>query len=267
MQIELNSGIFPKRWSPAEKLEAAARVGAAGLELNLDADRLWTRRLDGTARRQLVQQARDAGVAWTSLCLNAHWIFNLASPDARIRDIGTSLILEAIALAEDLGAGVILVPGCDQEESPENSWELFRDGVMQGVAKAEQAGVTLALEAVGKPFLFNTAQLLQMVEACGGSRALATYLDVGNSTRGGMDPAAEIQAARDRAAIVHVKDWDPAGQGSSLLGTGGVDFPPSIAALREIGYTGFVVAELGPDPADGDAVARHAVQYLQTVLA
>ncbi len=85
MQIGLNSGIFPKRWSPAEKLEAAARVGAAGLELNIDADQLWTRRLDDTARRQLAQQARDAGVAWTSLCLNAHWIFNLASPDARIR--------------------------------------------------------------------------------------------------------------------------------------------------------------------------------------
>jgi L-ribulose-5-phosphate 3-epimerase UlaE len=127
MNIGLNSGIFPKVWSPAEKLEAAARVGATGLELNIDADQLWTRRLDSATRRQLAQRARDAGLRWTSLCMNAHWIFNLTSPDARIRDIGVSLLLEAIDLAGDLGAGVILVPGCDQEESPTNARELWRE--------------------------------------------------------------------------------------------------------------------------------------------
>lgn len=266
MKIGLNSGIFPKSWSPAEKLEATVRVGATGLELNIDADQLWTRRLDGATRSRLVQQARAAGVAWTSVCLNAHWIFNLTSPDVRIRDLGSSLLLEAIDLAHDLGAGVVLVPGCDQPESPENAWELFRDGVMQGVARAEQAGVTLALEGVGKPFLFNTEKLMQMVEACGGSRALGIYLDAGNSTRGGMDPGAEIRAACGRAAMVHVKDWDPAGAGPLLLGAGGVDFPTSIAALREIDYSGFVLVELPPDPADSDAVARHSVDYLQNIL-
>jgi len=266
MQIALNSGIFPGNWSPIEKLEATARVGAAGLELNIDAGQLWTRCLDSAARRQLAQQARDTGVAWTSLCLNAHWVFNLTSPDVRIRDVGISLLMEAVDLAYNLGAKVILVPGCDQEESPENKWELFRDGVMHGIAKAEQAGVTLALEAVGKPFLFNTAKLLQMIGACGGSKALGVYLDIGNSTHGGMDPAAEIRAARGRAAMVHVKDWDPAGVKPRLLGAGAVNFPTSIAALREIGYDGYLVVELSPDPADPDAIARHSVQFLQEVL-
>ena len=154
MKFALNSGIFPGAWSPAQKLEATARVGAGGLELNVDANALWTQRLDGAARQALVRQAQDAGIAWTSLCMNAHWVFNLASPDVRIRDVGASLLIDAIHLAQDLGASAILVPGCDQPQSPENRWELFRDGVMRGLARAEQAGVTLALEAVGKPFLF-----------------------------------------------------------------------------------------------------------------
>ena len=265
MKFALNSGIFPGNWSPAQKLEATARVGAGGLELNVDANALWTQRLDGAARQALVRQAQDAGIVWTSLCMNAHWVFNLASPDVRIRDVGASLLIDAIHLAQDLGASAILVPGCDQPQSPENRWELFRDGVMRGLARAEQAGVTLALEAVGKPFLFNSQKLLQMIEDCGGSRALGIYLDVGNATSGGMDPAAEIRAAGDRATLVHVKDWNPAERTERKLGAGAVDMISSLAALREIGYDGYLVVELPPDPADPEAIARHSVQFLEEV--
>jgi sugar phosphate isomerase/epimerase len=262
MKFALNSGILPGGWSPAEKLEATARVGADGLELNVDANALWTQRLDRAARHALHQQAQDLGIVWTSLCMNAHWVFNLASPDVRIRDVGVSLLIDAIDLAQDLGASAILVPGCDQAESPENRWELFRDGVLHAIARAERAGVTLALEAVGKPFLFDTQKLQQMIEDCGGSKALGIYLDVGNATHGGMDPAEEIRAAGDRATLVHVKDWNPAVPSERRLGAGAVDMASSFAALAEIGYDGYLIVELSPDPADPDAVARHSVQYL-----
>jgi L-ribulose-5-phosphate 3-epimerase len=263
MQIGLNFGIFPATWTPAQRIEATARVGATALEVNIDANALWTQRLDSAARKALRQQADDAGVAIPSLCLNAHWVFNLASPDRRIRDIGISLINDAIDLAGELGATAVLIPGCDQEESPTNKWELFRDGVMQGVARAEQAGVTLALEAVNKPFLLDTAKLLAMIEACGGSRALGIYLDVGNSTSSGMDPAAEVRAANGRATLCHVKDWNPSNPTERRLGAGAVDFESSFAALRDIGYTGPLIIELPPDPADPEVVARHSVQFLQ----
>ncbi len=266
MKIALNSGIFPGNWQPSQKLEATARVGAAGMELNIDTNQLWTQRLDKAARRALRQQAQDAGVAITSLCLNAHWVFNLASPDVRIRDIGVSLIMDAIEMAQDLDAKAILVPGCDQEESPENKWDLFRNGVMHGIAYAQKAGVKLAIEAVGKPFLFNTDKLLRMVEDCGGSEALGVYLDVGNSTHGGMDPAAEVRAARGRAVLVHVKDWNPSNPSQRRLGAGGVNFTSSFAALHEIGYDGYIIVELSPDPEDPDAVARHSVEYLKGAL-
>jgi L-ribulose-5-phosphate 3-epimerase len=266
MDIALNSGIFPANWHPTQKVEATARVGAVGLELNVDTNQLWTQRLDSAQRRSLYRQAQDAGVAITSVCLNAHWIFNLASPDVRIRDLGVSILIDGINLAVDLGASAILVPGCDQDESPDNKWELFRDGVMHGIGRAQQAGISLALEAVGKPFLFNTAKLLEMIEACGGSDCLGIYLDVGNSTHGGMDPAAEVRAAGDRATLVHVKDWNPAKPSERLLGAGGVNFATSFAAMQDINYEGYLIVELPPDPADPDAVARHSVQFLQEAL-
>jgi hexulose-6-phosphate isomerase len=263
MKFALNSAIFPGRLSLAEKLEAVARVGGDGLELNINAGQLWTQRMDGDARRALRQQARNVSVEIVSLCLNAHWVFNLTSPDVRIRDIGVSILIDCIDLASDLGARAVLVPGCDQEESPEDKWELFRDGVMRGIARAEAAGIVLALEAVGKPFLFDTQKLLEMIEACGGSNALGIYLDVGNATGGGMEPAAEIRAAGERATLVHVKDWDPFGPGVRRLGAGAVDFARCFAALREIGYDDTLVVELMADPSDQDATARQAVQFLR----
>ena len=262
MKIGLNSGIFPASWSPAQKVEATARVGAVGLELNIDANQLWTQRLDVAARRALRQQAVDAGVAITSLCMNAHWVFNLASPDVRIRDLGVSLMLDAIDMAQELGAAALLIPGCDQDQSPANKWELFRDGVLQGIGRAQQAGVQLALEAVNKPFLLDTAKLLQMIDACGGAPILGIYLDVGNSTSSGLDPAAEVRAAQGRAVLTHVKDWNPTNSNQRQLGAGAVDFDVSFAALNDIRYDNYIIVELAPDPNDPDAVARHAVQFL-----
>lgn len=262
MQFGLNSGIFPATWNPVQKVEATARVGAIALEINIDANQLWTQRLDSDARRALRKQAQDAGVAIPSLCINAHWVFNFASPDVRIRDLGVSLTMEAINMAADLGATAVLIPCCDQDESPANKWELFRDGVMHSITHAQQAGIKLALEAVGKPFLFNTAKLLEMICACGGSDALGIYLDVGNSTSGGMDPAAEIRAAKGRAVLAHVKDWNPSNPTERRLGAGAVNFSTSLSALHEIGYTNHLLVELPPDPADPDAVARRSIEFL-----
>jgi hexulose-6-phosphate isomerase len=267
MKVGLNSGIFPPTWSLTEKLETAAHVGAEGLELNIDVNALWTERLDLPARHDLRQQAEDLGVAWTSLCLNAHWLFNLASPNAHTRDVGIGILVDAIDLAQHLDASVILVPGCDLPQSPENKWELFRDGLLHALVRAERASITLALEAVGKPFLFNTQLLLHMIEDCGGSSALGIYLDIGNATSGGMDPVAEIRLAHSRAVMVHVKDWSPAKRETRhrvpRLGAGAVDMTASLTALRQIGYDGYLIVELPPDPTDPEAVARHSVRFLQ----
>ncbi|MFH1183557.1 MAG: sugar phosphate isomerase/epimerase family protein, partial [Chloroflexota bacterium] len=248
------------------KLEGTARSGASGLELAIDAGQHWTRRLSKGARTQLRRQASDLGLAFSSLCINAHWVFNMTSPDVRIRDLGISLLVESVELAHDLDAGVILVPGCDQEESPASRWALFRSALMQAITPAEQAGVVLGLEAVGRPFLSNSRKLRRMIEACGGSQALGIYLDVGNATAGLMDPAAEIRTAGNRAAMVHVKDWDPADRGKAFLGAGAVDWARCLPALKEVSFDGYLTVELAADRSDPEKVARESVRFLQSML-
>ena len=92
------------------------------------------------------------------------------------------------------------------------------------------------------------------------------YLDVGNSTSGGMDAASEVRGAKGRAALCHVKDWNPQDRTDRRLGAGGVDFDRCFAALDEIGYDSYIIVELPPDAGEPDAVARHSIEFLKGAL-
>src|ERR671916_47395 len=116
MQLAVNSGIFGRPLGWEERITAAADLGYGGIELNVDANALLPRMWDRDRRAALRALAAERGVILTSLCMNCHWAFNLASPDARVREVGVDLLLEAIGLAADLGAPSILVPACDTQE-------------------------------------------------------------------------------------------------------------------------------------------------------
>jgi sugar phosphate isomerase/epimerase len=261
IQAGANSGVFGRPLNFDDRLVAAAELGYAGIELNIDANLLLPRMWDRERRRALRALADQRGVAIASLCMNCHWAFNLASPDARVREIGVDLLHEAIGLATDLGAPVILVPACDtQEVTTESPYRLFRHHLSRCLAEAERAGVRLAVEAVGKPFLFNSRQIRGLIDELASS-CLGIYLDVGNSASGGLSPVEEIRAAGDLAVACHVKDT-----GGRFFGRGTVDFPASLAALRAIGYDGLLTVELPPDPEDPLATARASKTWLDTLL-
>ncbi|MDQ3856317.1 MAG: TIM barrel protein [Chloroflexota bacterium] len=261
MQLGVNSGIFGRPLDWEARISAAGELGYAGIELNVDATALLPRIWDQSRRAALRALAAEHGVAVTSLCMNCHWAFNLASPDPRVREVGRDLLLEAIGLAADLGAPTILVPACDTDElTTESSYRQFRQGLASCLAEAERSDVRLAVEAVGKPFLFSSKQIRQLLDELQ-SPALGIYLDVGNATSGGMSAPDEIRTAGDLALLCHVKD-----SGGRFFGEGTVDFSACMQALKDIGYDGFLNVELPPDREDPLSVARASKQWLDDLL-
>ena len=261
MQLGVNSGIFGRPLGWEERITAANNLGYDGIELNVDANALLPRMWDRDRRAALRALAAERGVTLTSLCMNCHWAFNLASPDARVRELGVDLLLEAIGLAAELGAPTILVPACDtQEVTTEDPYRLFRRNLARCLDEAERAGVRLAVEAVGKPFLFTSQQIRTLIEELA-SPCLGIYLDVGNATAGGLSAPDQIVAAAGLALLCHVKDT-----GGRFFGRGTVDFPACLSALRSIGYDDFLIVELPPDPDDPLATARASKAWLDGVL-
>ena len=83
------------------------------------------------------------------------------------------------------------------------------------------------------------------------SKAVLTYYDVGNSTKGGFDVVEEIRwLGKDRICEVHLKD------NPHYLGEGKIDFPGVVAALADIGFAEW--AELETDCPSNDVLADMA---------
>jgi hydroxypyruvate isomerase len=98
-------------------------------------------------------------------------------------------------------------------------------------------------------FLANTPEdLLGLLDAVGHPNLFA-QLDLYHMARQGLDVPSCIRALAGR--IGHVQFADCPGRGAP--GSGELDFPAALRALREAGYDGWLAAEYRPDAAGTEA--------------
>jgi sugar phosphate isomerase/epimerase len=174
---------------------------------------------------------------------------------------GEAWLLQTIEAAADLGAAGILVPFFGKANLLQGR-ELKRDAVeplvarMKKVApKAKEAGVVLGLE--------NTCSGKQNLEilAAIASDAVACYYDIGNSTYGGYDVPAELRAlGKHLCPCIHFKD------GRHYLGEGRVKMEPVGAALKAVGFTGWVVLETSCPAKNAVADDRRNAEFVRKLL-
>jgi L-ribulose-5-phosphate 3-epimerase len=106
-----------------------------------------------------------------------------------------------------------------------------------------------------------------------GRTNLKINFDPANLILYGMgDPISALRAVGSRVVSVHCKDGSsPAGAGKlgveRPLGSGEVDYPGFLEALKQVGYKGLLSIEREePDTQRRDADVRHAVQFLRRLL-
>lgn len=110
--------------------------------------------------------------------------------------------------------------------------------------------------------------------------AVGLLLDVAHYAQAGGDSAAAVRAHKDRLALVHAKDVRTvprapaaAANASSYqfveLGRGRVDLPGAFAALKDVGYRGWIILELDAVPDAGGSPTASMLtskQYIEQVL-
>ena len=227
-------------------IETAAAIGFEGVELDLGpGDPVFTASGLAEVRRAAV----DAGLAIPSLCLGALNGFGFKSAEPGVRARAAGLIRAAMRVGGELGARVILIPffGASELFTPDDR-ERVAGGLAELAPEAERAGVVLAMENT-----LSAAQDLQMLAAIG-SPAVGVYFDVSNAMWWHHDSPAEIRRLGAAVAQIHFKDGD-GDHSNAMLGHGHVDYPACVAAMEEIGYTGWVVLESAA-PHDPVADAR-----------
>jgi D-psicose/D-tagatose/L-ribulose 3-epimerase len=208
-----------------------------------------------------------------------------ASADSEIAARGAQRLLDAVALARDIGAtqlGGIPHAAWGRASAPPCA-VARRDAIAAlraACAAARSAGLRLTMEAVNRfeNALVNTAdQALALIEEVGADNLLV-HLDTHHMLIEEHDPAAAIARCGARLGYLEFSESH-----RGALGTGNVDVAALLGAARNLGYAGpigyeaFSAAILDPALAaqlcvwrdtyrDADAVARSARDLIASHL-
>lgn len=256
MKKGINYWSFGPGTTAAEAVSLATAAGYRGLEFCLDADGEVALTTSDRQLGEIRQRAEDSGLELPSLASWLVWENNLVSDDARVRSRASDIIRRQIDVAHALGAETVLVvPGYVGVDfvSPSEvvSYDLAYDRARQALSDlapyAEQAGIRIGVENVWNKFLLSPLEMRSFVDEIN-HPFVGVYFDIGNSLLTGY-PEQWIRILASRIIAVHVKDYrrSPGGFDSFVdLLAGDVDFPAVKDGLVEIGYRGYVTAEMMP---------------------
>lgn len=200
-----------------------------------------------------VLAARDAsGLAIAGVVDSVHWSQPLNHPDPVVRKLGREGLEQAIRDARLYsGPHVLLVPAVVDAAKPyDRAWELSSAEIRRVLPLAEELGVRIAFENVWNNFLLSPLEAARYVDSFPSSQ-VGWYFDVGNIVLHGW-PEQWIRTLGARISRIDVKEYSRtkareagtwAGFGVELL-EGECNWPAVMAALDEIGYEGWFVAEV-----------------------
>ncbi len=245
-----------------EKLAKAAHLGADGVELmTTDPSELDANTLRASLQQHNLEVAAigSGAVAFvTGLTLLHADATNAARAETRLRQlIDFAAAVESPLLTVGSFRGRLAAVGTGGREC---LISLLGDAAVY----AESRGLRIAIEPLNRyetDVVVNVEEGLAFVEEVG-HPALGLLLDtyhVNIEETSWTEPFKRLMAA-ERLWHVHLGDnnrWYP--------GYGLIDFPAIVATLRQIGYSGYLSAELLAKP-DPDTAAVETLTYMRSLL-
>jgi sugar phosphate isomerase/epimerase len=230
-----------------EVIRSLAKMGSQGIELIVDekhnnAEILLDR------QEELVALLAEYEMEVPGIGTTLFWRYNLASQDEELRRRGLALIGDGCRVAAAYGAPVLLILAGQQEPRTEyaQSYSTALDTIRKGADMAADMGVVLAIENVETSLLGSPGEYAQFIGDVD-HPAVQAYLDFGNGMGVGPSyPENWITAVCDRIAAVHAKDYDLSLSSYVCCGLGDVPWEDTFAALKQVGYDGFLTVETPP---------------------
>ncbi len=249
---------LPPNLNDEDRAALAREAGFDGVELH---------QYPTTAEAERVAEiVRTAGLEIASLMCMTHWQLPLSSTDEEVRTKAVAGVAEGLRQSRALGVDTLLVvPGVVTEDvSYKAAFEISRRSLRELLPVAEETGVVMALENVWNRFLLSPLEMRDFIDGFD-STFVQAYFDVGNILLYGY-PHHWIEVLGNRIKRVHVKDFDVNTRQFVGLLQGSVDFPRVMAALRGVGYDGFLTAELSPYRQYPEQFVRDTAAQLEQII-
>ena len=281
MKIGVITDCFGFDLPVSSAIERAAALGFDGVQIYATTGAFSPDALDAEARKSYKALLDANNLEVSALCgdMGGHGFQIAADNPARIE-----MTNRIVDLACDLGTKVVTTHiGVIPSDKNDPTYKVMLDALTECGKYAKSRGVTLAIETGPE-----TADVLYgfIKDTEGG---VGVNLDPANFVMvTGQDPVAAVELLGEHIVHTHVKDGvmlkktDPkiiydhfATGGIEALnvadffkevpvGTGDVDFPAYIAALKKVGYDGYLTIEreTGADPEADIVLARDTVKKL-----
>lgn len=236
LRKSLYSGMLPGSLSVEERFTLARRVGFEGVEVPTFED--------PTALAEVKAAATKAGLIVHSVMNQRHWKFPLSSADLTVVKQSIEGLETSLRNAKELGAEVVLlVPAVvNADTSYRDAWTRSQAAIRSVLPLARELNVIMAVENVWNKFLLSPLEFARYVDELE-SPNLRAYFDVGNIVLYGV-PQDWIRTLGKRIIRVHVKGFDEKKREFVGLCDGTIDWKAVRRAFDDIGYSGWITAEL-----------------------
>ncbi len=238
-----------------ENLKLAKDAGFDGVELALDETGEVS--LESTKEEILAIKAygEELGLEFYSVASGLYWTYNYTSANDENAKKAKAITKKQLEVASWLGCDTILVvPGAvevafDPGEVVEYDVAYNRalDALKELAPYAEDLKVAIGIENVWNRFLLSPVEMAEFIDKVG-SDYVGSYFDVGNVLYIGY-PEHWIKILNKRIKKVHFKDYRRAAgdlYGFVDLLAGEVNWPAVMEQFDQIGYDGWVTAEMLP---------------------
>jgi L-ribulose-5-phosphate 3-epimerase len=195
--------------------------------------------------RDDVLRARDkTGLIIHGVCGSRHWKDPLSDPDPKVVESGLAAIRQALADCKAYdGTTVLLVPAVVKKDvSYRDAYTRSQAAIRTLIPDAEKQGIKIAIEEVWNKFLLSPPEFSRYIDEFQ-SPWIGAYFDVGNVVEYGY-PEQWIRELGKRILKVHIKEYKKEKRFNYQLGEGEIDWPAVRQALVDVGYDGWITAEV-----------------------
>jgi len=255
----------------ADALTVIAGLGYSGVALTLDHDHLDPF-APGLAARvtRTADQLRDLGLA-VVIETGARYLLDpwrkhaptLLHDDRKLR---LDFLRRAVAVGADLGAEAV---SCWAGVRPDDvdartAWQRLVEGCAEITEAATAAGVPLGFEPEPGMLVADIAGWRRLHAELGAPAMFGLTLDIGHCRCLEPLPVPDcVTAVAQHLVNVQIDDMRRGVHEHLQFGTGEIDFPPVLRALRDGGYRGLVAVELPRHSHAAPAVARESLAFLR----
>lgn len=238
----LKIGMIKTPGSLRDKFMVAKQAGFDGVELNTP----------GINVEEAKAAAKASGLIIDGTVGGYHWKIRHTDPNPDVRAEALQKLKAGIAETAAVGGEtMLLVPGRGTDGSEAEVFERSMASIRQALPDAEKHGVLIVIENVWNEFLYDpnggndqsADKLAQFVDAFD-SPWVGVQYDIGNHWKFG-DPAEWIRTLGKRIKKLDIKGFSRETGKFTKITEGDIDWPSVEKALHDIGFTGWLAAEVG----------------------